>query len=115
MIQENTTTFQIIRALGGDVNGKIRDMLGIDGGLFRDMEKVVEFESFIETMHEYGVEYPRREQRARKLVYAEEIQENVRSMTTDLTKLAVMYGHSSDRVQDVEELLRNVLDLGGRL
>ena len=114
-MNQDTTTYQIIRALGGDVNGKIRDKLGIDGGLFSDMEQVVRFEQFVRKIHEYGADYPELEERARKLVYAEEIQKNIHGMTTDLTKLAVMYGHSTDRAQDMEELLEKILELEERL
>jgi len=114
-VNQDTTTYQIIRALGGDVNGKIRDVLGIDGGLFRDMEKVVQFEAFLRRLHDHGGEYPELEDRARKLVYAEEIQENIHGMSTDLTKLAVMYGHSTDRAHDVQELIRGLLDMEERL
>ena len=113
MIEEKgSDLYKVVRALGGDVNAKIREHLGIDGGLVKDPVELVEFELFIEKMHKLGAEYLEREERARKLVMAEGIRENLKDIETDLSRLAVMYGHQSVQTIDMEKVVRRMLEGG---
>ena len=103
--------YKVIRALGGDVNAKIRESLKVDGGLVKDPVELVEFELFTEKMHRLGAEYPEREDRARKLVMAEGIRDNLKDIETDLSRLAVMYGHQSVQTVDMERMFMKMLEV----
>ena len=109
--EKGADLYKVLRALGGDVNAKIRENLDVDGGLVQDPVELVEFELFIEKMHQLGVSYPEREARARKLVMAEGIRDNLKDIETDLSRLAVMYGHQSVQAVDTEKLLMKLLEV----
>ncbi len=107
--EKGADLYKVVRALGGDVNAKIREHLGVDGGLVKDPVELVEFDIFIQKMHRLGAEYKQREETAKRLVMAEGIRENLKDIETDLSRLAVMYGHMQNQMIDAERLMKGIL------
>ena len=75
----------------------------------KDPVELVEFEIFTQEMHRLGASYPEREARARRLVMAEGIRENLKDIETDLSRLAVMYGHQSVQTVDMGKFMDKLL------